>query len=173
MTSTSVIQKTNAPDRTAIELALAAAVNAFCQICNQQMDLGIETRGKPREWKAGRILRGSRIELVGPGCTWSLAVACNELTAMVLTRILFAMEVKDLPGSGDIEDALGEIVNLIGGLFKSVRARDGEHLDLGLPVFVRSGGKGFGIDGAPCLAQHIVTTDELSLEIILSHKLHK
>lgn len=149
---------------------IGAAAAAFADTCLQQMDLPLEPRGEPREWNPRRGQRGSLIELRDGSGAWTLAVACNELTAMVLTRILFAMEIEDLPSETDVTDALGELINVAGGLFKASGDDFRKEMKLGLPGFFADSRSGLDPAGSPIVAQRMATPDELAIEVILARR---
>ena len=154
---------------TRLREGIESAAGAVLESCTTLLDLDIEIRGKPAgDLRSG--LRGSAIELQNETGGWTLALLCNELTAMVLTRLLFAMEVDDLPGDEDMDDALGELVNVAGGLFKTSLGENGESYDLGLPAPLRGADLQRATGGGSFLVQTLATSDELTMEVVLTHR---
>ncbi len=81
----------------------------------------------------------------------ALVVLCPVKTATAITADLLGMEVEDL--GDDVRDAVGELVNMVAGGFKSSLARDGILLNISIPITVI--GKGFRVSG-PSRSQRII-----------------
>ena len=67
-----------------------------------------------------------------------VGVFADEDGCKKLTKALLQMEDDEEVATEDITDAVGEIVNILGGIVqRSVDAKDDGHVALGLPVYVR------------------------------------
>jgi CheY-specific phosphatase CheX len=79
---------------------------------------------------------GAYIALIGDEENFEVGVTSTDAGCRVVVAALLGMEPEDELTDGDIADALGEIVNMLGGGIKSRMSGDGPHLKLGLPMFV-------------------------------------
>jgi chemotaxis protein CheX len=95
------------------------------------LSLPLEPSGDARILDAGEGRWTSCLGFMGP---WSgaLTVVCSDVTARRATGAMFELEPADV-GPGEIGDALGEVVNIVGGHIKTLI---GEPCALGLPTVV-------------------------------------
>jgi chemotaxis protein CheX len=61
----------------------------------------------------------SWVEIVGPW-TGSVVLTCGRDTALALTRALLREHAPEVPEEEDVDDALGELANVVGGNVKAV-----------------------------------------------------
>lgn len=64
-----------------------------------------------------------------------LAIHCPNEVAMAITGSFLGMEVDEI--NEDVEDAVGEIANMLGGSVKSILSDNGRDIDLSLPSIIR------------------------------------
>ncbi len=146
------------------EAFLETATRGFREACLRQLAVQLDASGAAAAADPGRPPRqGSAMVCSVPGGSWVLGVGSDELGCLILTRMLFAMEVDELPVPRDVADALGEIVNVAAGVIKSLRGY-GE-LKLGLPVYLDGSGHGPFAADAPRRTVRLGSEDGLSLEI--------
>ncbi|PWW22264.1 chemotaxis phosphatase CheX-like protein [Geodermatophilus normandii] len=63
--------------------------------------------------------RSSWVEIVGPW-TGSVVLTCGRETALALTRALLREHASEVLEEEDVDDALGELANVVGGNVKAV-----------------------------------------------------
>jgi chemotaxis protein CheX len=63
--------------------------------------------------------RSSWVEIVGPW-TGSVVLTCGRQTALALTRALLREHAPEVLEEEDVDDALGELANVVGGNVKAV-----------------------------------------------------
>ena len=83
-------------------------------------------------------LSGGYVALVGDKCSVQVAVASEPSMCQSIAARLFEMpedEADSLP-DGDVADAVGELVNIVGGLVKTRMAKLDGSLQLGLPFVI-------------------------------------
>jgi chemotaxis protein CheX len=64
----------------------------------------------------------------------ALAIHLPYPVAMAITGSFLGMEVTEI--NGDVEDAVGELANMLGGNVKAILSEKGRDIDLGLPTTV-------------------------------------
>lgn len=64
-----------------------------------------------------------------------LAIHIPDAVAMAITGNFLGMEVEEV--NEDVEDAVGELANMLGGNVKSILSEKGRDIDLSLPTTVR------------------------------------
>jgi CheY-specific phosphatase CheX len=149
--------------------ALHDAVQSVVATFSIQFDMDLAPHGEPTEPQPPEIAYGSSIALTSESGGWNLAVMCDERTAIKLTRLMFAMDETEMPSMEDMADALGEIPNVAGGVFKAKRFEAGDPLQVGLPIFMK-GRFGFRCrpEGIRALAQRINGNGEYDVQVVLS-----
>ena len=88
--------------------------------------------------KAEGDLSGGYVALVGDKCSVQVAVASEPSVCRNIAARLFEMpenEADSLP-DGDVADAIGELVNIVGGQVKTRMAKLDSSLQLGLPFVI-------------------------------------
>jgi len=85
----------------------------------------------------GASLSGAYIALVGDNLNLQVGLTSSAGGCQTLAKALLGMEPDDddLPES-DVADAVGEIVNMIGGGAKRIMSEGDSSLKLGLPLFI-------------------------------------
>ncbi len=64
-----------------------------------------------------------------------LAIHCPNQVAMAITGSFLGMDVDEI--NEDVEDAVGEIANMLGGSVKAILSDNGRDIDLSLPSIIR------------------------------------
>ncbi len=73
-----------------------------------------------------------------------LAIHLPNRVAMAITGSFLGMEVDEI--NGDVEDAVGELANMLGGNVKSILSEKGRDIDLSLPTTIS--GREYGFQSA-------------------------
>lgn len=147
---------------------LEEAVKAVVDTCSIQMDLQLTVDENPSDPRKAKVEYGSCIALTAENGGWNLAVMANKPGCEELTRALFAMEPDEQPEMEDMADAIGEIANVAAGVMKSSRARAGQAVQLGLPLFLEgSSCIEFFANGIQGMAQTVRGPNELEAHVIL------
>lgn len=147
---------------------LTEAVDSVVETCRVQMDYLLEVKSNPSDPREADVEFGSCIALTADGGGWQLAVMADKRCCDDLTRALFAMEPDEAPTMDDMADAIGEIVNVAAGVMKSSRAKAGQAVQLGLPLFLE--GKScieFFASGIQGMAQTVTGKDGQEAHVIL------
>jgi len=147
---------------------LKEAVTAVVDTCRIQMDLDLEVDPNPSDPREAQVDYGSGIALTAENGGWQLAVMGNKEGCSSLTRSLFAMEDDEVPEMEDLADAMGEIANVAAGVLKSSRAKAGQKVQLGLPLFMEgSNCIEFFASGIQGMAQTVNGPNNLQIHVIL------
>lgn len=82
-------------------------------------------------------LQNSITGVIGLAGTYKgvLAIHCPNEVAMAITGSFLGMDVEEI--NEDVEDAVGEIANMLGGSVKSILSENGRDIDLSLPSIIR------------------------------------
>ena len=147
---------------------LIEAVGAVVETCRVQMDYDLEVKSNPSDPREADVEYGSSIALTADGGGWHLAVMADKRCCEDLTRALFAMETDEKPSMEDMADAIGEIVNVAAGVMKASRAKAGQAVQLGLPLFLE--GKScieFFASGIQGMAQTVTGREGQEAHVIL------
>ncbi len=147
---------------------LKEAVQAVVDTCSIQMDLQLEVQDIPSDPRQADVEYGSSIALTAENGGWNLAVMANKPGCEELTRALFAMESDEHPEMEDMADAIGEIANVAAGVLKASRAKAGQVVQLGLPLFLE--GKScieFFASGIQGMAQTVSGPNGLEAHVII------
>lgn len=116
---------------------LQEAVKAVVDTLEIQVGLEIEVDPSPSDPREANVEYGSAIALTSETGGWQLAVMASKESCDILTKALFAMEDDEEPEMADIADAVGEIGNVAAGVLKASRAKAGQAVQLGLPLFMQ------------------------------------
>lgn len=147
---------------------LQEAVKSVVDTCAIQMDLMLEVDPNPSDPREAEVEYGSSIALTAENGGWNLAVMANKAGCEELTKALFAMEPDEIPEMEDMADAIGEIANVAAGVLKSARAKAGQAVQLGLPLFLE--GKScieFFASGIQGMAQTVRGPNGLEAHVII------
>lgn len=147
---------------------LQESVQAVVETCRIQMELDLEVDPDPSDPRDADVEYGSSIALTAENGGWQLAVMADRSSCQKLTGALFQMEEGEEGELEDIADAMGEIVNVAAGVLKSSRSKAGQHVQLGLPLFME--GKGcleFFATGIHGMAQTVKGDGGLEFHVIL------
>jgi CheY-specific phosphatase CheX len=79
---------------------------------------------------------GAHIPLVGAGQAFDLALVASPENCQALSRAILCMKEGAPLRDAEVADAVGEIVNMLGGTVKRRLAGRGSELELGLPLFL-------------------------------------
>ena len=147
---------------------LQEAVKAVVDTCSIQMDLELEVDANPSDPREAKVEYGSSIALTAENGGWNLAVMANKVGCEDLTRALFAMEADEKPEMEDMADAIGEIANVAAGVLKASRAKAGQAVQLGLPLFLEgSSCIEFFASGIQGMAQTVRGPNGLEAHVII------
>jgi CheY-specific phosphatase CheX len=147
---------------------LQEAVKAVVETCSIQMDLELTVDENPSDPRKAKVEYGSSIALTAENGGWNLAVMANKPGCEELTRALFAMEPDEKPAMEDMADAIGEIANVAAGVLKSSRAKAGQAVQLGLPLFLEgSSCIEFFASGIQGMAQTVRGPNNLEAHVII------
>jgi hypothetical protein len=80
---------------------------------------------------------GAHLPLVGGGGAFDLALVATPEGCQAIARSILGMADSAPIKDGEVTDAIGEIVNMLGGTIKRRIAGHGPELVLGLPLFIR------------------------------------
>ncbi len=75
-----------------------------------------------------------------------LAIHFSSVTALNVTASFLGMEVNDV--ADDVDDAIGEIANMLGGSIKGVLTEKGRDIELSLPSIIRGSSYTLNIKGS-------------------------
>lgn len=102
-------------------------------------ELEFEPIGDPAHFSPEHVEYGSCISLARPQGSWNLAVVATEDTCKKMARALLCMEPDEEVGNEELADAMGEIINIVAGVFKTRLAEREKQvipISLGLPLFL-------------------------------------
>ncbi len=116
---------------------LQEAVKAVVDTLVIQVGLEIEVDSSPSDPREANVEYGSAIALTSENGGWQLAVMASQDSCNILTKALFAMEDDEEPEMADLADAIGEVANVAAGVLKASRAKAGQAVQLGLPLFMQ------------------------------------
>jgi chemotaxis protein CheX len=101
--------------------------------------------------------------------TGILAVHCPQSFAMKITSNMLGMDVDEM--GEDVNDALGEIANMLGGYVKMVLSKGGMDINLSIPTIIS--GEEYSINSmaeSDCVVVPFIFEDQ---KFLVSLKLHK
>jgi len=147
---------------------LQEAVKAVVDTCSIQMGIELDVDPNPSDPREAQVDFGSAIALTAPNGGWQLAVMAGKDSCAKLTRSMFEMEPDEDPEMADMADAVGEIANVAAGVLKSSRAKAGQAVQLGLPLFMEGGSCiEFFARGVQGMAQTIRGADDLEAHVVI------
>lgn len=111
---------------------LADAVRAVVTTCDIQLERDYAARDGNPDLQG--VVCGSSITLNSPSGSVILAILCDLPSGESLARLLFAMDGDEDVPLEDLNDALGELINVAGGVFKGFRSKLGQTYSMGLPI---------------------------------------
>jgi hypothetical protein len=85
--------------------------------------------------QANRMI-GAHIPLIGGGQAFDLALVSSVEGCQALSRAMLGMGPETALRDAEIADAVGEIVNMLGGSMKRRLSKEFADLALGLPIFL-------------------------------------
>ncbi len=134
-----------------------------------QFGVQLETEGEPGAPDPDRVLFGSTVALTNDEVNFQFACAYADDVAQQLTRTVFEMEANAPTPMADMADALNEIPNMAGGVWKAKREKSmGENYQLGLPIFLKGNSWiRYFPRGVNAVAQKLTGPDGLSLQVVL------
>ncbi len=149
--------------------AMKQAVDACVHSFSVQFNMDLVTDGMPGIPDPEGILFGSTVALTNEDISYQYATAFDDHTAKVLTRTLFAMEEDEKLTLEDMGDALNEIPNMAGGVWKANREKSNdEWYQLGLPIFFKGNGwLTFFPRGINAISQKLKGPDGISIQVVL------
>jgi chemotaxis phosphatase CheX-like protein len=115
--------------RTALEAA-AKEIAAYA------LSLPSATVGDPVGLEHAVAMIGAHIPLVGGGQAFDLALVSSPTGCQALSRAILGLPDTAPLRDAEVADAVGEIVNMLGGTVKRRLAGIGAELVLGLPLFL-------------------------------------
>lgn len=147
---------------------LQEAVKAVVDTCSIQMGLELTVDSNPSDPREANVEYGTAIALTAENGGWQLAVMANKGSCMDLTRAMFAMEPAEQPEMADMADAVGEIANVAAGVLKASRAKAGQAVQLGLPLFMEGGSCiEFFAKGIQGMAQTVRGPEDLEAHVVI------
>jgi CheY-specific phosphatase CheX len=162
---------TSTTDSTGISVpaqVLQEAVKAVTDTCSIQMGLELTVDPNPSDPRDANVEYGTAIALTAADGGWQLAVMASKDSCMELTRAMFAMEPDETPEMVDMADAVGEIANVAAGVLKASRAKAGQAVQLGLPLFMEGGSCiEFFARGIQGMAQTVRGQDGLEAHVVI------
>ncbi len=163
--STNTVETTNVSVPAQV---LQEAVKAVVDTCAIQLDVPLDVDPNPSDPREASVDFGSAIALTAANGGWQLAVMANKKSCAQLTRAMFQMESDEDPEMADMADAVGEIANVAAGVLKSSRAKAGQAVQLGLPLFMEGGSCiEFFARGVQGMAQTIRGADGLEAHVVI------
>ncbi len=147
---------------------LQEAVKAVVDTCSIQMDIKLDVDPNPSDPREASVDFGSAIALTAENGGWQLAVMANKESCAMFTRAMFAMEPDEEPEMADIADSVGEVANVAAGVLKASRAKSGQAVQLGLPLFMEGGSCiEFFARGVQGMAQTVRGADGLEAHVVI------
>ena len=147
---------------------LQEAVKAVVDTCSIQMGLELDVDPNPSDPREANVEYGTAIALTAEDGGWQLAVMASKDSCMDLTRAMFAMEPDEEPEMADMADAVGEIANVAAGVLKASRAKAGQAVQLGLPLFMEGGSCiEFFAKGLQGMAQTVRGQNDLKAHVVI------
>lgn len=141
-------------------------VNAICQVADELATtmLGFSQFTRSTGEASIEDIQDSKIKLaqVGDDGRVMLGVVTDEISGPALARALLGMEADEEIDEADIDDALGEIANMIAG---GVKIRVDQSLKIGVPAIAEC------IDSlreAKSLGMAQVQCDDVSLHLVVA-----
>jgi hypothetical protein len=114
----------------------AAVDGAAREIANYALSMPDASVGDPVGLERANAMIGAHIPLIGGGRAFDLALVASPEGCQALSRAILCMtDGLPLPDP-QVADAIGEIVNMMGGSVKRRIAGQGGELELGLPIFL-------------------------------------
>lgn len=94
----------------------------------------------------------------------TLVLQCSFAAAEAATRQMFSLG-ESVPTLGDVQDAIGELTNMVGGNVKALMSEDGCFLSL--PVVVEGRDFSVHVSGARVMTRHAFTSEGASVVVTL------
>ena len=94
----------------------------------------------------------------------TLVIQCSYPAAEAATRQMFSLG-DAVPSLADVQDAIGELTNMVGGNVKALISEDGCFLSL--PVVVEGRDFSVHVSGARVMTRHAFTTEGASVMVTL------
>lgn len=114
----------------------SAVEGAATEIATRALSFPGATVADPVGHEAAESLIGAHIPMIGSGKAYDLAVVSTPAGCQALARAILYMPPNAPIKDGEVADAVGEIVNMMGGTVKRRIAGLGAELELGLPLFL-------------------------------------
>ncbi|MGR3302575.1 MAG: ATP-binding protein [Candidatus Scalindua sp.] len=112
---------------------MEASIRAIKEVCETMFGVQLETTGKPRLFSADGMEYGVGISLLHESGSWELGLFGSKESSHNLVRAFLGMNSEDEPPSNEVVDLLGEIVNMVSGIFKR-SIPGGEQINFGVPL---------------------------------------
>lgn len=106
------------------------------EIAAYALSLPTATVGDPVGLEHANAMIGAHIPLVGGGQAFDLALVSSPAGCQALSRAILGMPETAALRDAEVADAVGEIVNMLGGTVKRRLSGLGAELVLGLPLFL-------------------------------------
>jgi hypothetical protein len=114
----------------------SAVEGAATEIATRALSLPGATVADPVGPEAAAALIGAHIPMLGSGQAYDLALVSTPAGCQALARAILYMADGAPVTDAEVADAVGEIVNMLGGTVKRRIAGLGAELELGLPLFL-------------------------------------
>ena len=114
----------------------AAIEGAAGEIATRALSLSGATVQDPVDVARAMSMIGAHIPLVGPGRAFELSLVSSAEGCQALSRAILGIAPGPALPDVEVADAVGEIVNMLGGSIKRRLSGQGAELVLGLPIFV-------------------------------------
>ena len=114
----------------------AAVDGAAREIATYALSLPDATVGDPVGLDRANAMIGAHIPLIGGGRAFDLALVASPEGCQALSRAILCMTDGAALSDAQVADAIGEIVNMLGGTVKRRISGHGADLELGLPIFL-------------------------------------
>lgn len=116
--------------RTAVE-------GAATEIATRALSFSSAVVQDPVALERAAAMIGAHIPLIGDGSAYDMALVASPEGCLALSRAILMADATAPLRDAEIADAVGEIVNMLGGGVKRRMSGHGADLVLGLPIFLR------------------------------------
>jgi hypothetical protein len=113
-----------------------AVDGAARELASYALSLPSATVGDPVDLSRATAMIGAHIPLIGGGQAFDLALVASPDGCQALSRAILGITDGAALRDAQVADAIGEIVNMLGGTLKRRIAGQGPELELGLPIFL-------------------------------------
>ena len=124
------------PSRISLGQWRAAVEGAANEIASYALSFAGAVVQDPVGLERANAMIGAHIPLIGDGHAYDLALVASAESCKALSRAILCMAPDAAVRDTEVADAIGEIVNMLGGGVKRRMSGQGAELVLGLPIFL-------------------------------------